>query len=78
RTPASDPRSRGTLLAGLGVVAFSLTFPSTVWGPERRTARWRRRRLREPRARTARWSGRHLRSRRPKRPTARPCGAPER
>ncbi|MGW3556634.1 DMT family transporter [Streptomyces sp. NPDC000963] len=34
RTPASDPRSRGTLLAGLGVVAFSLTFPSTVWGLE--------------------------------------------
>ncbi|MFI8518098.1 DMT family transporter [Streptomyces sp. NPDC085481] len=25
---------RGTLLAGLGVVAFSLTFPSTVWGLE--------------------------------------------
>ncbi|MEE1752609.1 DMT family transporter [Streptomyces sp. SP18CS02] len=24
----------GTLLAGLGVVAFSLTFPSTVWGLE--------------------------------------------
>ncbi|MFF6834503.1 EamA family transporter [Streptomyces sp. NPDC012438] len=34
RTPASDPRPRGTLLAGLGVVAFSLTFPSTVWGLE--------------------------------------------
>ncbi|MFJ4871711.1 DMT family transporter [Streptomyces sp. NPDC088757] len=34
RTPASDPRARGTLLAGLGVVAFSLTFPSTVWGLE--------------------------------------------
>lgn len=26
--------SGGTLLAGLGVVAFSLTFPSTVWGLE--------------------------------------------
>lgn len=26
--------SSGTLLAGLGVVAFSLTFPSTVWGLE--------------------------------------------
>ncbi|WP_078968561.1 MULTISPECIES: DMT family transporter [unclassified Streptomyces] len=34
RTPAPDPRARGTLLAGLGVVAFSLTFPSTVWGLE--------------------------------------------
>ncbi|WP_435186513.1 EamA family transporter [Streptomyces sp. bgisy126] len=33
-TPAPDPRTRGTLLAGLGVVAFSLTFPSTVWGLE--------------------------------------------
>ncbi|MEV7280148.1 DMT family transporter [Streptomyces sp. NPDC093111] len=30
-TPAAD---RGTLLAALGVVAFSLTFPSTVWGLE--------------------------------------------
>ncbi|WP_418956069.1 DMT family transporter [Streptomyces tritici] len=28
------PRARGTLLAALGVVAFSLTFPSTVWGLE--------------------------------------------
>lgn len=27
-------RTRGTLLALLGVVAFSLTFPSTVWGLE--------------------------------------------
>ncbi|WP_411077709.1 DMT family transporter [Streptomyces sp. cmx-10-25] len=34
RTPAADSPSRGTLLAGLGVVAFSLTFPSTVWGLE--------------------------------------------
>ncbi|MQS34574.1 DMT family transporter [Streptomyces katsurahamanus] len=32
-TPASEAR-RGTLLAALGVVAFSLTFPSTVWGLE--------------------------------------------
>ncbi|WP_225799564.1 DMT family transporter [Streptomyces sp. NK15101] len=31
---AADPRSRGTLLAGLGVISFSLTFPSTVWGLE--------------------------------------------
>ncbi|MFD8208611.1 DMT family transporter [Streptomyces sp. NPDC059695] len=31
---AADPRTRGTLLAGLGVIAFSLTFPSTVWGLE--------------------------------------------
>ncbi|MER7045859.1 DMT family transporter [Streptomyces jumonjinensis] len=31
--PASEAR-RGTLLAALGVVAFSLTFPSTVWGLE--------------------------------------------
>ncbi|MGA5066834.1 DMT family transporter [Streptomyces exfoliatus] len=31
---ATDPLPRGTLLAGLGVVAFSLTFPSTVWGLE--------------------------------------------
>ncbi|MEV4941834.1 DMT family transporter [Streptomyces zaomyceticus] len=30
----TDPLPRGTLLAGLGVVAFSLTFPSTVWGLE--------------------------------------------
>ncbi|MFC7796293.1 DMT family transporter [Streptomyces cinereoruber] len=34
RAPALDSRRRGTLLAGLGVVAFSLTFPSTVWGLE--------------------------------------------
>ncbi|MFH8626689.1 DMT family transporter [Streptomyces vietnamensis] len=32
--PASTPRTSGTLLAGLGVVSFSLTFPSTVWGLE--------------------------------------------
>ncbi|MFF7182429.1 EamA family transporter [Streptomyces sp. NPDC008121] len=34
--PAADasPRPRGTLLAALGVVAFSLTFPSTAWGLE--------------------------------------------
>ncbi|GGV14455.1 membrane protein [Streptomyces litmocidini] len=31
---AADPRTRGTLLAGLGVVSFSLTFPSTAWGLE--------------------------------------------
>ncbi|WP_031089168.1 DMT family transporter, partial [Streptomyces sp. NRRL WC-3549] len=36
---ASPPRTTGragggVLLAGLGVVAFSLTFPSTVWGLE--------------------------------------------
>ncbi|WP_078908244.1 DMT family transporter [Streptomyces vietnamensis] len=31
---ASTPRTSGTLLAGLGVVSFSLTFPSTVWGLE--------------------------------------------
>lgn len=31
---ASAPPARGTLLAALGVVAFSLTFPSTVWGLE--------------------------------------------
>lgn len=31
---ASDPGIRGTLLALLGVVSFSLTFPSTVWGLE--------------------------------------------
>ncbi|WP_318206860.1 MULTISPECIES: DMT family transporter [unclassified Streptomyces] len=29
-----DPLPRGTLLSALGVVAFSLTFPSTVWGLE--------------------------------------------
>ncbi|MEU3480559.1 DMT family transporter [Streptomyces sp. NPDC033754] len=31
---APAPRTRGTLLALLGVVSFSLTFPSTVWGLE--------------------------------------------
>ncbi|WP_369143238.1 DMT family transporter [Streptomyces sp. R44] len=31
---ASSPRTSGTLLAGLGVISFSLTFPSTVWGLE--------------------------------------------
>ncbi|MFI8767125.1 DMT family transporter [Streptomyces sp. NPDC053792] len=31
---AAEPGTRGTLLAGLGVIAFSLTFPSTVWGLE--------------------------------------------
>ncbi|MGW6537698.1 DMT family transporter [Streptomyces sp. NPDC055051] len=31
---AASPGARGTLLALLGVVAFSLTFPSTVWGLE--------------------------------------------
>ncbi|MET9650196.1 MULTISPECIES: DMT family transporter [unclassified Streptomyces] len=30
----SSPQAGGTVLAGLGVVAFSLTFPSTVWGLE--------------------------------------------
>ncbi|WP_128976483.1 DMT family transporter [Streptomyces roseicoloratus] len=34
-TPAARPAQRGgTLLAALGVVAFSLTFPSTAWGLE--------------------------------------------
>ncbi|MEV6397879.1 DMT family transporter [Streptomyces sp. NPDC051907] len=32
--PTTIAVSNGTLLAGLGVVAFSLTFPSTVWGLE--------------------------------------------
>ncbi|MGW0333749.1 DMT family transporter [Streptomyces sp. NPDC003011] len=32
-TPAG-PAATGTLLAGLGVVAFSLTFPATAWGLE--------------------------------------------
>ncbi|MEW1718894.1 DMT family transporter [Streptomyces sp. NPDC093109] len=32
--PSPTGFSRGTLLAALGVVAFSLTFPSTVWGLE--------------------------------------------
>ncbi|MFF5424998.1 MULTISPECIES: DMT family transporter [unclassified Streptomyces] len=31
---ATSPQSTGTLLAALGVVSFSLTFPSTVWGLE--------------------------------------------
>ncbi|WP_457535935.1 DMT family transporter [Streptomyces filamentosus] len=31
---AASPRTQGTLLALAGVVAFSLTFPSTVWGLE--------------------------------------------
>ncbi|MFJ3585597.1 DMT family transporter [Streptomyces sp. NPDC090127] len=30
----ASPPTRGTLLAGLGVLAFSLTFPSTAWGLE--------------------------------------------
>ncbi|MGW6567619.1 DMT family transporter [Streptomyces sp. NPDC054975] len=33
-TPGASPETRGTLLAGLGVVSFSLTFPSTAWGLE--------------------------------------------
>ncbi|MFE5629903.1 DMT family transporter [Streptomyces sp. NPDC056543] len=33
-TGTASPRARGTLLAGLGVVSFSLTFPSTAWGLE--------------------------------------------
>ncbi|NED82816.1 EamA/RhaT family transporter, partial [Streptomyces sp. SID11233] len=33
--PAAGPRTRsGLLLAALGVLCFSLTFPSTVWGLE--------------------------------------------
>ncbi|MFJ6938294.1 DMT family transporter [Streptomyces sp. NPDC101132] len=32
RTVARTGTRRGTLLAGLGVTAFSLTFPGTVWG----------------------------------------------
>ncbi|MFD6246056.1 DMT family transporter [Streptomyces roseolus] len=32
--PVAAPGARGALLALLGVVAFSLTFPSTVWGLE--------------------------------------------
>ncbi|MBW3708465.1 EamA family transporter, partial [Streptomyces griseus] len=34
--PARQPSAgrSGTVLAGLGVVAFSLTFPATVWGLE--------------------------------------------
>ncbi|WP_309056196.1 DMT family transporter [Streptomyces sp.] len=31
---AASPQGTGTLLAALGVVSFSLTFPSTVWGLE--------------------------------------------
>ncbi|MFJ8647988.1 DMT family transporter [Streptomyces sp. NPDC093546] len=31
---AADRRGMGTLLASLGVVSFSLTFPSTAWGLE--------------------------------------------
>ncbi|MEV4429176.1 DMT family transporter [Streptomyces sp. NPDC049602] len=31
---AAEPGTRGTWLAGLGVISFSLTFPSTVWGLE--------------------------------------------
>ncbi|HEY9368280.1 DMT family transporter [Streptomyces sp.] len=36
RPATASPRTRplGTLLAALGVVSFSLTFPSTVWGLE--------------------------------------------
>ncbi|WP_374105414.1 DMT family transporter [Streptomyces sp. ISL-36] len=33
-TAPTAPPARGTLLAGLGVLSFSLTFPSTVWGLE--------------------------------------------
>ncbi|MFG2880159.1 DMT family transporter [Streptomyces sp. NPDC048337] len=33
-TSGTATRTRGTLLASLGVVAFSLTFPSTAWGLE--------------------------------------------
>ncbi|MFJ4714655.1 DMT family transporter [Streptomyces sp. NPDC088785] len=33
-SPAGPGRARGTLLAVLGVVTFSLTFPSTAWGLE--------------------------------------------
>lgn len=31
-SPLAGSPSRGTILASLGVLAFSLTFPSTVWG----------------------------------------------
>ncbi|MEU8527154.1 MULTISPECIES: DMT family transporter [Streptomyces] len=34
QTAAARPRPLGTVLAALGVVSFSLTFPSTVWGLE--------------------------------------------
>ncbi|MGV9452680.1 DMT family transporter [Streptomyces sp. NPDC003635] len=33
-TPARTPAAAGTLLAALGVTAFSLTFPATAWGLE--------------------------------------------
>ncbi|MFP3990159.1 DMT family transporter [Streptomyces sp. E11-3] len=33
-TPAATSRAGGTLLAALGVTAFSLTFPATAWGLE--------------------------------------------
>jgi drug/metabolite transporter (DMT)-like permease len=33
-TPAGATATTGTLLAALGVVAFSLTFPATAWGLE--------------------------------------------
>lgn len=33
-TPSAPPVGTGTALAALGVVAFSLTFPSTAWGLE--------------------------------------------
>ncbi|MER8043981.1 DMT family transporter [Streptomyces sp. NPDC094032] len=33
-TDSAPAARRGTLLAALGVIAFSLTFPSTVWGLE--------------------------------------------
>lgn len=32
RAATTEPAASGTLLAVLGVMAFSLTFPSTVWG----------------------------------------------
>ncbi|MFD7097903.1 EamA family transporter, partial [Streptomyces xanthophaeus] len=31
---AAPAATRGTLLASLGVIAFSLTFPATAWGLE--------------------------------------------
>lgn len=33
-TRSVSPQTRGTILAGLGVFSFSLTFPSTAWGLE--------------------------------------------
>ncbi|MDH6217011.1 DMT family transporter [Streptomyces pseudovenezuelae] len=33
-TPAAEAPAAGTLLAALGVVVFSLTFPATAWGLE--------------------------------------------